>query len=87
MTFQHMMQYDLLLSCDSILKSDRYCQLFGSRSNSLNSCKFPGCFSYGLETRLTQSGMKGKQEEISVSKGRNQGLCVVLDLIHKHDTE
>ena len=53
----------------------------------LNSCKFPGRFPYGLEARLTQSGMKGKQEVISVSKGRNQGLCVVLDLIRKHDTE
>ena len=31
--------------------------------------------------------MKGQQDAISVSKGRNQGLCVVLDLIRKHNTE
>jgi len=29
-----------------------YCQLSGSRSNSLNLCKLQGHFSYGLGTRL-----------------------------------
>jgi len=45
----------LLLTCDHILKFDWYCQLSGSRSNSLNSCKLPGHFSYDLGTRLTSS--------------------------------
>ena len=39
----------LLLSCDYVLKFDWYCQLSGSRSNSLNSRKLPGRFSYGLQ--------------------------------------
>ena len=38
-----------------MLKCDWYCLFSGSRSNSLNSCKFPGRFPYGLETRLSQS--------------------------------
>ena len=42
----------LLLSCDYVLKFDWYCQLSGSGSNSLNSRKFPGRFSYGLGTML-----------------------------------
>ena len=45
----------LLLSCDNILKFDRYrqlSQLSSSRSNSLNLQKLPDCFSYGLGTRL-----------------------------------
>jgi len=40
------------LSCDYVLKFDWYCQLSGSRSNSLNSRKLPGHFSYGLGTML-----------------------------------
>ena len=36
----------LLLSYDYVLKFDWYCQLSGSRSNSLNSQKLPGRFSY-----------------------------------------
>jgi len=42
----------MLLSCDCVLKFDWYCQLSGSGSNSLNSQKLPGHFSYGLGTRL-----------------------------------
>jgi len=42
----------LLLSCDCVLKFDWYCQLSGSGSNSLNSRKLPGHFSYSLGTRL-----------------------------------
>ena len=41
----------LLLPCD-VLKIDWYCQLSGSRSNSLSLWKLPGHFSYGLEMRL-----------------------------------
>ena len=44
-TFQHMTQFGLLLSCDSDLKSDWVFQLSGSESNSLNLRKLPGCFS------------------------------------------
>ena len=47
-TFQHMMQFGLLLtvlSCDRDLKSDWVFQLSGSGSNSLNSRKLPGHFS------------------------------------------
>ena len=44
-TFQRMMQFGLLLSCDSDLKSDWDFQLSGSGSNSLNSRKLPGRFS------------------------------------------
>ena len=40
-----MMQFGLLLSCDSDLKSDWVFQLSGSGSNSLNSRKLPGRFS------------------------------------------
>ena len=43
----------LLLSCDNVLKFDWYYQLSGSGSNSLNSQKLPGHFSYGLGTRLS----------------------------------
>ena len=51
--FQHMMQFGLLLSCDDVLKSDWfYLELSGSGSNSLNSRNLPGCFPYGLGTRL-----------------------------------
>jgi len=42
----------LLLSRDNVKKYDWYCQLSGSRSNSMNSWKLPGHFSYGLGTRL-----------------------------------
>ena len=48
----HYTYWVLLLSCDYVLKFDWYCQLSGSRSNSLNSWKFPGRFSYGLGMRL-----------------------------------
>ena len=41
-----------LLSCDNVMKSEWYCQLSGSGSNTLNLCKLPGRFSYDLETRL-----------------------------------
>jgi len=51
-TVQCITQLSLLLSCDYILKFDWYCQLSGSKSNSLNSRKSPGRFSYGLGTRL-----------------------------------
>ena len=51
-TFQRMALFGLPLSCDNVLKSDRSCQLSGSGSNSLNSRKLPGRFSYGLGTRL-----------------------------------
>jgi len=51
-TVQCIMQLGLLLSCDYVLKFDWYCQLSGSGSNSLNSRKLPGRFSYGLGTRL-----------------------------------
>ena len=51
-TVQCMTQLGLLLSCDNVLKFDWYCQLSGGRSNSLNSRKLPGCFSYGLGMRL-----------------------------------
>jgi len=44
----------LLLSCDYVLKFDWYCQLSGSGSDSLNSRKLPGRFSYGLGTRLSR---------------------------------
>jgi len=44
--------YILLLSCDNVLKFNWYCQLSDSRSNSLNSRKFPARFSYGCEMRL-----------------------------------
>ena len=43
----------LLLSCDNVLKFDWYYQLSGSGSNSLNSQKLPGHFSYGLGTAHT----------------------------------
>jgi len=45
----------LLWSHDNIIKFDLYCQLSGSRSNSLNSWKLPGHFPYGLGTRLSTS--------------------------------
>jgi len=51
-TVQCMMQFGLLLSCDNVLKFDWYCQLSGSGSNSLNSWKLQGCFSYSLGMRL-----------------------------------
>ena len=41
-----MMQFGLLFSCDSVLKFDWFCQLSDSGSNSLNSHKLPGPFSY-----------------------------------------
>ena len=41
-----MMQFGLLLSCDSDLKSDWDFQLSGSGSNSLNWRKLPGRFSF-----------------------------------------
>ena len=44
-TFQRMIQFSLLLSCDSDLQADWVFQLSGSRSNSLNSRKLPGGFS------------------------------------------
>ena len=49
-----MMQFGLLLSCDSNLKSDWDFQLSGSGSNSLNWRKLPGRFpsQNGLGTRL-----------------------------------
>ena len=50
--FNALCNWVLLLSCDYILKFDWYCQLPGSGSNSLNSQKLPGHFSYGLGTRL-----------------------------------
>ena len=36
-TFECMMQFGILLSCNSVLISDWFCQLSGSGSNSLNS--------------------------------------------------
>ena len=42
----------LLLPHGNILKFDWCYQLSGIGSNSLNLCKFPGRFSYGLGTRL-----------------------------------
>ena len=56
-TVQCMSNWVLLLSCDNILKLDWCCQLSGSRSNSLNSWKLPGHFSYGLGTRLGTAGI------------------------------
>ena len=50
--FNALRNWVLLLPCDYILKFDWYCQLSGSKSNSLNSRKLQGCFSYGLGTRL-----------------------------------
>ena len=55
-TFQCMTQFHFLLSCDNVLKFDWYCQISGSRSNSLNLWKLPGHFSYGLGTRLDIKG-------------------------------
>jgi len=55
-TVQCIMQLGLLLSCDYVLKFDWYCQLSGSGSNSLNSRKLPGHFSYSLGTRLGGGG-------------------------------
>ena len=46
------MQWVLLLSCDNLLKFDWYCQISGSRSNSLNSWNMSGHFSYSLGMRL-----------------------------------
>jgi len=54
----HWNGYDCTFStCDKIefyydLKFDWYCQHSSSRSNSLNSCKLPGRFSYSLGMRL-----------------------------------
>ena len=53
-SMHYITQLGLLLSCDYVLKFDWYCQLSGSGSNSLNSRKLPGRFSYGLGTRLTR---------------------------------
>jgi len=53
----------LLLLCDYVLKFDWYCQLSGSGSNSLNSRKLPGRFSYGLGTRLVLSLLKLQVEK------------------------
>ena len=50
--FNALRNWVLLLSCDYVLKFDWCCQLSGSGSNSLNSRKLPGRFSYGLGTRL-----------------------------------
>ena len=50
--FNALRNWVLLLSCDYVLKFDWYCQLSGSGSNSLNSQKLPGRFSYGLGMRL-----------------------------------
>ena len=50
--FNSIRNWVLLLSCDYVLKFDWYCQLSGSGSDSLNSRKLPGRFSYGLGTRL-----------------------------------
>ena len=50
--FNALQSWVLLLSCDYILKFDWYCQLSGSGSNSLNSWKLLGRFSYGLGMRL-----------------------------------
>ena len=44
-TFQRTMQFGLMLSCDSDLKSDWDFQLSGSGSNSLNWRKLPSRFS------------------------------------------
>ena len=54
-TFQRMMHLGLQLSCDNVLKSDWYCYLSGSRSNSFNSRKLPGCFSYSPRMRLRKT--------------------------------
>jgi len=51
--FNALRNWVLLLSCDYVLKFDRYCKLSGTRRNSLNSWKLPGHFSYSLETTLT----------------------------------
>jgi len=50
-----MTKLGLTAVCDNSLKFDCYCQISGSGSSSLNSCKLPGCFSYGLGTRLVIS--------------------------------
>ena len=54
--FNALRNWALLLSCDYVLKFDWYCQLSGSGSNSLNSWKLPGHFSYGLGMRLPRLG-------------------------------
>ena len=51
----NMMHLGLLWSHDNVIKFDLYCQLSGSKSNSLNLWKLPGHFSYGLGTRLSTS--------------------------------
>ena len=51
--FNALCNWVLLLSCDYVLKFDWYCQLSGSGSNSMNSWKLPGCFSYSLGMRLS----------------------------------
>ena len=48
----NMMHLGLLWSHDNVIKFDLYCQLSGSKSNSLNLWKLPGHFSYSLGTRL-----------------------------------
>jgi len=55
-------QLGLLLSCDYVLKFDWYCQL-GNRSNSLNSWKLPGHFSYSLGTRLAATRREDKDKQ------------------------
>jgi len=58
--FNAWISWVLLWSCDNVLKFDWYCQLSGSGSNSLNSQKLPGRFSYGLGKEATEgSALRG----------------------------
>ena len=79
----------LLLSCDNILKFDWHCQLSGSRSNSLNSQKLPGRFSYGLGMRLphSQALVQGQRKEPGIhclctlsSPGDSENLCTLYSI-------
>ena len=68
------------------MKFDWYCQLSGSRSNSLNLQKLPGRFSYGLGTRLphSQALVQGRRKEPGIhclctlsSPGDSENLCIL----------
>jgi len=64
--FNALRNWVLLLSCDCVLKFDWYCRLSGSESNSLNSRKLPGCFSYRLGTRLYVSRLWLMSSEFTI---------------------